>query len=238
MDAAEVPSCSGAGPRNDSSRVLALDGLLSEQECHALLCWVLGEKVPEGPDVVIEVRRGILWGMCVCEGGCACVCMCMCVCVYVCVCVSSSVVLYDVYAPSTTTPPTPSTNTQPAQLRTNWEQRCVDYPGAPPSWGLTQNTLQSLIDDPPRPVILLQQRLQALYPEYSIALMPGAGLADESEEEDEAGGVAAPLSSFVGNAVVNGQHCAWHQDMDPACLPPMSPWVQQHSWYYNREVLH
>lgn len=57
MDAALVPSCSGAGPRSDASRVVALDGLLSDAECHALLCWLVGEKIPDGPEHPITVRQ-------------------------------------------------------------------------------------------------------------------------------------------------------------------------------------
>lgn len=120
---------------------------------------------------------------------------------------------------------------QERHLQRNWEQRCVDFAGAPPTWGLKIDLLRKLRDAPPPEVQRLQGRLQALYPEYELAFMPGAGLADEEDED-----AATPLSSFVGNAVMAGQHCDWHQDMDPACLPPMSPWVQQHSWYYNREV--
>lgn len=64
MDAAVVPSCSGAGPRNDASRVVALDGLLSDAECHSLLCWLLGEKLPNSPEHPITVRGVMTQSQC------------------------------------------------------------------------------------------------------------------------------------------------------------------------------
>jgi hypothetical protein len=54
-------------------------------------------------------------------------------------------------------------------------------------------------------------------------------LADEGEP--------TALSSFVGNAVMHGDPCAWHDDADPAVLPPSSPWVHNYGYYYNRCVL-
>ncbi len=42
------------------------------------------------------------------------------------------------------------------------------------------------------------------------------------------------LSSFVGNAVLQGDPCAWHDDADPSILPPSSPWVNCYGYYYNR----
>ena len=219
-----MPSCSGAGPRGDASRVVALDGLLSDAECHALLCWLVGEKLPDSPEHPIIVRR-----FCTLHFGRNLLLFMFLVDLRrMCLLYKYTFVFFmsTCLAPAHRRP-----SIQERHLARNWEQRCVDFAGAPPTWGLKAEVLRRLRDEPPPPVQRLQARLQALYPEYHLAFMPGAGLADE---EDEEGGT--PLSSFVGNAVVAGQHCDWHQDMDPACLPPMSPWVQQHSWYYNREV--
>ena len=85
---------------------------------------------------------------------------------------------------------------------------------------------------PPDPMVALQSRLAALYPEWDICHMPAAALWQEYDPDDEEDG---PLSSFVGNAVMYGDSCQWHADADPASLPPQSPWVQQHGYYYNRE---
>jgi hypothetical protein len=46
-----------------------------------------------------------------------------------------------------------------------------------------------------------------------------AGGGENGEEEEE-----ASLSVFVGNAVMQGDPCAWHDDADPATFHPASPW--------------
>lgn len=92
--------------------------------------------------------------------------------------------------------------------------------------------LTALQRSPPSPMVALQSRLASLYPEWDICHMPAAALGQEYDPDDEEDG---PLSSFVGNAVMYGDSCQWHADADPASLPPQSPWVQQHGYYYNRE---
>ncbi|PNH08092.1 hypothetical protein TSOC_005387 [Tetrabaena socialis] len=108
-----------------------------------------------------------------------------------------------------------------------WEMACVDREGDRATWGLQPQLLAALRDAPPPPVLALQTRLAALYPEYDICHMPadqisesGGGGGGDSEEEG-----AADLSSFVGNAVMAGDSCAWHVDADPSTIPPYSPWV-------------
>ncbi len=85
---------------------------------------------------------------------------------------------------------------------------------------------------PPPQMVALQSRLAALYPEWEICHMPAAALGQDAAPEDDDD---ALFSSFVGNAVLYGDSCQWHADADPASLPPHSPWVQQHGYYYNRE---
>jgi hypothetical protein len=58
----------------------------------------------------------------------------------------------------------------------------------------------------------------------SYMLPPAVWLA-RAVEDDGMGMGAAGLSAFVGNAVMNGDPCAWHDDADPASFPPSSPWV-------------
>eukprot|EP00798_Chlamydomonas_sp_ICE-L_P018096 gene18096-24523_t len=81
----------------------------------------------------------------------------------------------------------------------------------------------------------LVSRLAALYPEYALAIMPadqlGDGGVDEDDEEPQ------PLSSFVGNAVMEGDPCMYHVDADPAQVPSCSPWVHNHGYYHNSFVL-
>ncbi|KXZ52552.1 hypothetical protein GPECTOR_9g596 [Gonium pectorale] len=115
-----------------------------------------------------------------------------------------------------------------------WEMSCVDRTGDQLTWGLQPHMLEALRDDPPPPVVALQSRLAALYPEYDICHMPadqvGDTAADPEAEE------ATSLSSFVGNAVMPGDPCAWHVDADPANVPPHSPWVHNFGYYHNREL--
>lgn len=53
-------------------------------------------------------------------------------------------------------------------------------------------------------------------------------------QDDDDGPPPAPLSSFVGNAVMAGDPCAWHVDADPTTVPPYSPWVHNYGYYHNR----
>uniref|UniRef100_A0A7S0WFF4 Fe2OG dioxygenase domain-containing protein n=1 Tax=Chlamydomonas leiostraca TaxID=1034604 RepID=A0A7S0WFF4_9CHLO len=112
-----------------------------------------------------------------------------------------------------------------------WELSCVDREGDNPTWGLKPEVLKRLEEEPPAPMLALQARLAALYPEYQLAHMP----ADVLAEDEGMGMGAAGLSAFVGNAVMNGDPCAWHDDADPASFPPSSPWVHCYGYYYNRQ---
>ncbi|GLI63184.1 hypothetical protein VaNZ11_005954, partial [Volvox africanus] len=117
-----------------------------------------------------------------------------------------------------------------------WERVCVDHEGAKPTWGLQPHVLQALRDHPPPPVVALQSRIAALYPEYDICHMPADQISGEYGSDDDSGGVGTPLSSFVGNAVMSGDPCAWHTDADPTTFPPHSPWVHNFGYYHNREL--
>lgn len=109
-----------------------------------------------------------------------------------------------------------------------WELSCCDRAGAQPTWGLSLEAVSLLRRSPPPGLVALQSRLQALYPEYVVSHMPAAAL--EAPGSDD-----APLSPFVGNAVVYGDPCAYHIDMDPEMVPAGSPWLEQFGWYTNRE---
>ena len=140
-----------------------------------------------------------------------------------------------------------------------WELSCVDRVGDQPTWGLRKDVLEALQLDPPPALVAVQSRLAALYPEYNIGHMPasqltedkraskrlgedaGSGRVDgrgiqEGEDYDEEEGEDEEeiLSSFVGNAVMMGDPCAWHVDADPSTFPPASPWVHNFGYYYNR----
>ena len=67
-----------------------------------------------------------------------------------------------------------------------WDQRTLDAPGLPPSWGFRHDLLGALERDPPPAVLQIQARLQALYPEYRIVHMPS------HDEEEEAAPAPAP----------------------------------------------
>ncbi|GFH18819.1 Fe2OG dioxygenase domain-containing protein, partial [Haematococcus lacustris] len=115
-----------------------------------------------------------------------------------------------------------------------WELACVDRVGDQATWGLRQHMLQALEHDPPDALLALQARLAALYPEYQLCHMPADMLSEDAGEAGEEEG-GAGLSSFVGNAVMAGDPCSWHDDANPAMLPPTSPWVHCYGYYYNRE---
>ncbi|GFR50258.1 hypothetical protein Agub_g12444 [Astrephomene gubernaculifera] len=121
-----------------------------------------------------------------------------------------------------------------------WEVACVDREGDKATWGLQPAMLAALRDDPPPPVVALQTRLAALYPEYDICHMPAAQISSDAPEPGAEGGAegdeGTPLSSFVGNAVMAGDPCAWHVDADPTTVPPHSPWVHNFGYYHNREL--
>ena len=105
---------------------------------------------------------------------------------------------------------------------------------------------------PPDPLSLTtQSRLASLYPEYDIGHMPAAQLSEEGRmrrkkiertddgdaaagEEEEEEEEEEALSSFVANAVMAGDPCAWHVDADPSTFPPSSPWVHNYGYYFNR----
>lgn len=116
-------------------------------------------------------------------------------------------------------------------LPSRWALACSDYKGGAETWGLTEEAVTELLESPPEAVIRIQSRISALYPEYTICLMPMRALADP-EDIDEG---AAVLSPFVANAVSHGEHYDWHLDMDPQQLPPASPWATYHGLYPNRE---
>ncbi|GLC46484.1 hypothetical protein PLESTM_001880600 [Pleodorina starrii] len=126
----------------------------------------------------------------------------------------------------------PEHNHQGPPPEDKWEMVCVDREGARPTWGLQPHVLSLLRDQPPPPVVALQTRLAALYPEYDICHMPADQISGEygNDEAD------TPLSSFVGNAVMAGDPCAWHSDADPTTVPPHSPWVHNFGYYHNREL--
>ena len=71
--------------------------------------------------------------------------------------------------------------------------------------------------------------MQALYPEWTICVMPSAAL-----EEEEAADEGELLCPFVGNAVMYGDPCCWHKDADPRDVSPNTPWAQQYGIYTNR----
>lgn len=91
------------------------------------------------------------------------------------------------------------------------------------TWGLKQHVLERLESDPPPALRAVHTRLQALYPEYAAGHMPAAAL---SAPEDE----GPRLSAFVGNAVMHGDPCEYHIDMDPASVAAGAPWVDQLGW--------
>lgn len=45
--------------------------------------------------------------------------------------------------------------------------------------------------------------------------------------------LAQVLSSFVGNAIMIGDPCAYHVDADPTSFPAASPWVHNFGYYHN-----
>ena len=114
-----------------------------------------------------------------------------------------------------------------------WEKSCVDRVGDQATWGLSQEMLSRLQDDPPHELVALQSRIQALYPESLCCHLPADILSavDEDNEEEEMVG----CSSFVGNAVLRDDPCQWHFDADPSSFPPSSPWVHNLGYYFNRE---
>jgi len=132
----------------------------------------------------------------------------------------------------------------------------VDRVGDQATWGLRRDVLEALLTEPPPALVAVQSRLALLYPEYDIGHMPASQLAEERQrsktrggEEESAGSDQGEeeedyeeegeeeeeiLSSFVGNAVMMGDPCAWHVDADPSTFPPASPWVHNYGYYYNR----
>ncbi|KAG2451787.1 hypothetical protein HYH02_003565 [Chlamydomonas schloesseri] len=114
-----------------------------------------------------------------------------------------------------------------------WEMACVDRVGDNATWGLRPEVLAALRDDPPPPVVALQSRLAALYPEYTLCHMPAQQISDAPGGDDD---TDTTLSCFVGNAVMHGDPCAWHVDADPTTVPPYSPWVHNFGYYHNREL--
>ncbi|KAG2485818.1 hypothetical protein HYH03_015528 [Edaphochlamys debaryana] len=127
----------------------------------------------------------------------------------------------------------PGHNHQGPPPESKWDMGCVDREGDRATWGLRPEVLASLLEAPPPPVVALQTRLAAIYPEYDICHMPADKISDDPPNAD---GEGTPLSCFVGNAVMHGDPCAWHCDADPATLPPHSPWVHNFGYYHNREV--
>ncbi|GAX85210.1 hypothetical protein CEUSTIGMA_g12630.t1 [Chlamydomonas eustigma] len=140
-----------------------------------------------------------------------------------------------------------------------WEQACVDRAGDQATWGLRPEVLEALQHEPPEALVAVQSRLAALYHEYDICHMPASQLSDgtavrrripdaagerkedgavgegDEEQEEEEEEEEEVLSSFVGNAVMVGDPCAWHVDADPSSFPPSSPWVHNYGYYHNRE---
>lgn len=113
-----------------------------------------------------------------------------------------------------------------------WEMSCVDRPGDQETWGLQVDVLSLLRERPPAPVVALQARLAALYPEYTVCHMPAQQISDSGGADPDSD---TPLSSFVGNAVMPGDPCHWHLDADPSAIPPHSPWIHNFGYYHNRE---
>ena len=114
-----------------------------------------------------------------------------------------------------------------------WEKSCFDRVGDRETWGLNQEMLRKLQEDPPEGLIALQSRIQALYPEFACCHMPADVLSEVDEDDGDEPNVGC--SSFVGNAVMSGDPCNWHVDADPSCFPPSSPWVHNYGYYFNRE---
>jgi hypothetical protein len=114
-----------------------------------------------------------------------------------------------------------------------WEMSCVDRAGDQATWGLKQEMLMRLQEEPPDELVAVQSRIQALYPEYLCCHLP-ADILSEVDEEDESEETIG-CSSFVGNAVLQGDPCNWHVDADPSSFPPSSPWVHNIGYYFNRE---
>mmetsp|Transcript_6560 Transcript_6560/g.24355 ORF Transcript_6560/g.24355 Transcript_6560/m.24355 type:complete len:245 (+) Transcript_6560:998-1732(+) len=112
----------------------------------------------------------------------------------------------------------------PLSNNPNWEQMTVDIEerGEARSWGLTSEAISELSGS--RPVQNIMARLEWMYPDYTIGLMP----------ECISGGACAPL---VGNAIYHGQDFAWHVDMDPLRVS-YGPWVERYGWYPNRRRGH
>lgn len=52
-----------------------------------------------------------------------------------------------------------------------WAQTTIDREGDAATWGLTPEMMEAMLTAPPPPVVALQTRLAALYPEYVIAHM-------------------------------------------------------------------
>lgn len=89
--------------------------------------------------------------------------------------------------------------------------------------------IHDLRDRPPPELVAIQSRLQAIYPEYLVAHMPAEALDPGLED-------GPPLTAFVGNAVLRGDPCVYHIDMDPGSVPAGAPWLEQYGWYTNREA--
>lgn len=93
-----------------------------------------------------------------------------------------------------------------------WDQRTLDAPGLPPSWGFRHELLGALERDPPPAVLQIQARLSRLYPEYRIVHMPSH---DEEAEEAAEEAPRVRRANFVANAAIYGDTFQWHVDADP-----------------------
>jgi hypothetical protein len=102
-----------------------------------------------------------------------------------------------------------------------WEKRLVDTDGAPPSWGLKEGVMAEMAEEMPPCIEQLLARIQRLYPEATMTLMPASVFGSS-------------VSPIVGNAPMNGEEYQWHIDADPSLLPK-SPWRDYWSTYTNRE---
>jgi probable phosphoglycerate mutase len=70
----------------------------------------------------------------------------------------------------------------------------------------------------------------------STALLGDEDDGDDADDDDGDGGAPPPLSAHVANAVLPGDPCAWHLDMDPWALPPHSSFAEHVGGaYINRD---
>ena len=106
-----------------------------------------------------------------------------------------------------------------------WDRKTSDRAGSGPTWGVTDDCLESLRSHPS--LIEIQSRLSRLYPEYDIAFLPSDDIQDQAQPSN--------CSNILVNAAVEGDQYEYHVDADPTSFPSSSPWVKTFGDYFNGE---